>query len=306
MPPPSADERAVLIQRLQTYMEKATHEAKQRTSWINPNRAYDEAVRDFVAQTLRDAPQNRFVEELQAFHARIVDAGQYNALAQLVLKLLSPGVPDLYQGQELWDYSLVDPDNRRPVDFGFRREALADVGQTFLSATEKSGRQECLPHMSLRDPRLKLLVTHRLLQVRRRLAHLWAQGDYVPLEVTGPLAEHIVAFGWRGTESQRIELLAAVPRFVQKLIDAERQSGADIPVCRPPLPPSVWEGTAIAWPMVGRLLATSVFNAARYSLEESAIAVGTLLADFPVAVLETTMPATGETPSNHAGHPPAA
>src|SRR5205823_455609 len=126
--PPNANKRGELVRRLQGYMEKATHEAKQRTSWINPNRAYEEAMRDFVQQTLRDSPQNRFVAEVQTFRERITDAGQYNALAQLVLKLLSPGVPDIYQGQELWDYSLVDPDNRRPVDFEARRTALADVG----------------------------------------------------------------------------------------------------------------------------------------------------------------------------------
>ena len=99
--PPTSGERAELVRRLQAYMEKATHEAKQRTSWINPNPAYEEAVRDFVRQTLRESPQNRFVAEVRAFHERIADAGQYNALAQLVLKLLSPGVPDIYQGQEL-------------------------------------------------------------------------------------------------------------------------------------------------------------------------------------------------------------
>jgi (1->4)-alpha-D-glucan 1-alpha-D-glucosylmutase len=224
------------------------------------------------------------VEELQSFHERILVAGQYNALAQVVLKVLSPGVPDFYQGQELWDFSLVDPDNRRPVDFAGRREALAGIGES-----------ESLP--SLRDPKLKLLVTHRLLQVRRRLAHLWMQGDYVPLDVAGPLAEHLIAFGWRGAESQRIELVAVVPRFVQKLIDAERASkqahstsedsaAADPSVGRCLPSPAVWDGTAIAWPMVGHLAATNVFTGEQRPLDDSAIAVGPLLASFPIAVLE--------------------
>jgi len=278
--PPTPDERNVLIQRLQGYMEKATHEAKQRTSWINPNAAYDEAVRDFVSHTLRDAPQNRFVAELQAFHDRIVDAGQYNALSQLVLKLLSPGVPDIYQGQELWDYSLVDPDNRRPVNFNFRREALAQLDQQALS---------------IRDPRLKLLVTQRLLHLRRRLAHLWASGDYVPLEASGPLAENVIAFGWRGAESQRLELVAVVPRFVQKLIDAQRARGPEAHAGPWPLPSEVWEGTTIAWPMVGRMTATSALNGDQQSLEEALIPVGPLWAHFPVAVLEVA-PAVTETP----------
>src|SRR5262249_23648986 len=157
----TSDERKSLIERLQGYMEKAIHEAKQQTSWLNPSRAYDEAVWEFVSQTLRDSPNNRFIAEVQALHDRIVDAGQYNAVSQLALKLLSPGVPDIYQGQELFDYSLVDPDNRRPVNYDFAREALSAVGQTFLSARAgaDSDRQECLSHFSLRDPRLKLLIT---------------------------------------------------------------------------------------------------------------------------------------------------
>jgi (1->4)-alpha-D-glucan 1-alpha-D-glucosylmutase len=282
MQSPTADERAVLIQRLQGYMEKATHEAKQRTSWINPNRPYDEAVREFVAQTLRDSPQNRFVAEVQTFHERIVDAGQYNALAQLVLKLLSPGVPDIYQGQELWDYSLVDPDNRRPVDYDLRREALAPYKPEAQARGEGGP-----PHFSLRDPKLKLLVTHRLLQIRRRMPHLWSQGDYVPFDVVGPLGEHLVAFGWRGAESQRIELLAVVPRFVQKLIDAERARGADIPVGQDLLPSSIWHGTAIAWPMIGELTGTNLFTGQQHSLGGSEIPANLLLADFPLAVVET-------------------
>jgi (1->4)-alpha-D-glucan 1-alpha-D-glucosylmutase len=282
--PPTAEDRGVLVERLQGYMEKATHEAKQRTSWINPNPAYDQAVRDFVVQTLGDSPQNRFITEFQAFHERIVDAGQYNALAQLVLKLLAPGVPDIYQGQELWDYSLVDPDNRRPVNYDQRREGLGQVGQTLVSAIDAPADKNVCS-MSLRDPKLKLFVTRTLLDLRRRLAHLWQQGDYVPLDVTGPLADHVIAFGWRGAESQRIELLAVVPRFVQKLIDA--QSAAGIPGCHASLPPAVWQDTALAWPMVGHLTGSNVFTGSEHTLEEATLPLGALLAAFPLAVLET-------------------
>jgi (1->4)-alpha-D-glucan 1-alpha-D-glucosylmutase len=292
--PPSSQQRAVLVERLQGYMEKATHEAKQRTSWINPNRAYDEAVRDFVAQTLRDSPQNRFLAELQAFHDRIADAGQYNALSQLVLKLLSPGVPDIYQGQEFWDYSLVDPDNRRAVDYGLRHAALVEAERGSLFGSDDAGRHESLPHVSLRDSRLKLLVTQRLLKIRRRLAHLWSHGDYVPLDLTGPLADHVIAFGWRGVESQRIELVAAVPRFVQKLIDAERSGKEDAHAPGWPLPATVWDGTSIAWPMVGRLIGTSAFTGRRHPLEESSLPAGDLFSDFPVAVVETAEPQNEE------------
>jgi len=233
-------------------------------------------------------PQNRFIEEVQAFHERIVDAGQYNALAQLALKLLAPGVPDIYQGQELWDYSLVDPDNRRPVNYSVAREALAQVARDFLSAGASNGRQEVSRHVSLRDPRLKLMVTHRLLNVRRRLAHLWSQGDYIALDVSGPLAEHVLALAWRGAESQRIELVAVVPRFVQKLIDAERQRGADIPASHLALPTRVWEGTVVAWPANECGVGTHIFTGQTLSITEPHVEVAASLSDFPIAVLEMT------------------
>jgi len=273
---PTSDERTQLIQRLQAYMEKATHEAKQRTSWINPNPAYDEAVREFVAQTISDAPKNQFVAELGSFCERIADAGQLNALVQVVLKLLGPGVPDIYQGQEFWDYSLVDPDNRRPVDFPSRHKALTEL----QAATATN-----LGQLSLRDPRLKLLVTQRLLHLRRKLAHLWAQGDYVPLEVAGPLADHVIAFGWRGAESHRLELIAAVPRFMQKLIDVERATATEIPPGPSPVPARVWAETTLTWPNGQHQTATHAFTGECLPLESS-IALTTLFDRFPVAVLE--------------------
>jgi (1->4)-alpha-D-glucan 1-alpha-D-glucosylmutase len=274
---PTAEERAKLIERLQGYMEKATHEAKQRTSWINPSPAYDEAVRDFVAQTLSDSPKNQFVDELQAFCERVADAGLLNSLGQVVLKLLSPGVPDIYQGQEFLDFSLVDPDNRRPVDYASRRAALGEV----RGAAPDSGLG-----FGLRDSRLKFLVTQRLLQLRQRLSHLWSQGDYLALEVSGPLAEHLLAFGWRGAESHQLEVIAVVPRFVQKLIDAERSSPLGMPAGRFPLPSSVWTGTTVAWPNGAAPAFKQVFTGERIQVENGAIDANALFSHFPVAVLE--------------------
>jgi (1->4)-alpha-D-glucan 1-alpha-D-glucosylmutase len=274
---PNAGERASLIQRLQAYMEKATHEAKQRTSWINPSPAYDEAIRQFVSQTLRESSQNRFTSELRTFCERIADAGQINALAQVVLKLLSPGVPDIYQGQECWDYSLVDPDNRRPVDFAARHHALADVNATSAPIA---------PHLSLRDSRVKLLVIQRLLQLRKRSLHLWASGDFVPLDASGPLADHVIAFGWRNAETHRLELIAAAPRFVQKLIDAERSSPAGMPSGKYPLPASVWAGTTVAWPNGQAAIATHLFTGDCINLGQSTIDAAALLGHFPVGVVE--------------------
>ena len=108
-------------------MEKAAHEAKLHTSWLNPNAGYEAALREFVAAALEPSAKNRFLSLFASFHAVIARYGLFNALSQVVLKLTSPGVPDTYQGQELWDFSLVDPDSRRPVDFALREKLLRNL-----------------------------------------------------------------------------------------------------------------------------------------------------------------------------------
>ncbi|MGC3967291.1 MAG: malto-oligosyltrehalose synthase [Pirellulales bacterium] len=182
---PNAAQRESLVERLQLYMEKATREAKQSTSWINPNAEYDQAVRQFVAQCLAAGCENRFVTHFAAFHKRIAAAGYYTGLSQTVLKLLSPGVPDIYQGQELWDFSLVDPDNRRPVDYARRRALLEQVQAGWNTQIER--RAEFAAELARRpqDDRLKLFVVWRLLGLRRELAELFETGEYIPLGVHG-------------------------------------------------------------------------------------------------------------------------
>ena len=137
-------------------MDKAIHEAKLRTSWVDPHAEYDTAVREFVAAALDDHPRNRFLPELRSFHDRIVPWGLYTALGQVVLKLASPGVPDIYQGQELWDFSLVDPDNRRPVDFARRQEMLAGMeAKLAAGGGSRFALARRLAHQ-VHDPRIKL------------------------------------------------------------------------------------------------------------------------------------------------------
>ncbi len=128
--PPDDHERQELTQRLQRHVEKAAREAKLRTSWINPDADYEAALRRFVAAALADHTKNRFLADFVLFHEQVVAAGLYTALAQVFLKLTSPGVPDVYQGQELWDFSLVDPDNRQPVDFARCSELLTELQST--------------------------------------------------------------------------------------------------------------------------------------------------------------------------------
>ena len=232
------------------YMEKATHEAKVHTSWINPDAEYDAAVHQFVAAALANHAKNRFLADFRQFHEQIVGWGLYNALSQLLLKLTSPGVPDVYQGQELWDFSLVDPDSRRPVDFAVRRKMLArlrkDVGRDDRSLLSLAGGLARNP----RDPRLKLFVTWRALQFRRQHGDLFRLGDYVPLDVEGAKTPHVCAFARRLPESSNAGpriAVAVVPRMIAQLTPA-----ADSLPPPPPLGSAIWTDTRIivedGWP----------------------------------------------------------
>ena len=226
-------------------MEKATREAKVHTSWINPHAEYDAAVRGFVAAALDEQPKNRFLADLRQFHEQIVDWGLYTALSQLLLKLTSPGVPDIYQGQELWDFSLVDPDNRRPVDFALRRKMLArlrkDAGRKDRSLLALARQLALDP----RDPRLKLFVTSRVLQFRRQHAGLFRHGDYIPLEVSGPRAKHVCAFARTcpsPSGSGREIALVIAPRFIAELTPLR----SDAPTAPPPTGSAIWEDTHVS------------------------------------------------------------
>ncbi len=271
-------------ERIQGYMQKAIHEAKQRTSWINPNPEYDDAVRTFVGTVLKDRPKNRFLVDFRAFHERIVHWGLYNALSQVVLKLTSPGVPDIYQGQELWDFSLVDPDNRRPVDFTKRKEILAQL-QSELSAGDDA-RLALARHLANHptDPRLKMFVTWQLLRFRREHADLFQQGSYLPLEIEGTNSSHVVAFAWRWKTLEQTEKTAVVvvPRLLSRL-RSHSVNADDIP--GPPLGP-VWSDTRL---LLADLPCESVRNLftgqTLYPEANNLLPLATVFADFPVALL---------------------
>jgi len=171
-------------ERVLAYLEKATREAKQLTSWIAPDPAYEQALGEFAAGALADP---RFVSALEEFLPPVIEAGRLNSLAMKLACLTAPGVPDVYQGTELWDLSLVDPDNRRPVDFGLRRRLLAELDALGDRAVEVAWarREEGLP---------KLLLVSRALRLRAERPDLFARGSYEPLPVTGGRAAHGVAF----------------------------------------------------------------------------------------------------------------
>jgi len=204
-----------LVERLQAYMIKAVKEAKLHTSWITPNQDYENAVTTFVESVLTDP---RFLEAFLPFQSRIAVAGMVNSLAQVVLKMGSPGIPDVYQGADLWDLSLVDPDNRRPVDFERRRQMLADVDRVL--ALEPAARaSELASHLaSWQSGWLKLLVTAAGLRLRREHPELFLTGGYLPLVTETSVSSSLVGFVRMQGEAAAIFV---APRFTASLVDQQ-------------------------------------------------------------------------------------
>ena len=212
---PARDEdesRESFTTRILQYMEKATKEAKRHTSWINPSPAYDEAMRQLVTGLL--APGSAFLDSFLPFQRVVALYGAVNSLAQTLLKIASPGIADFYQGAELWDLSLVDPDNRRPVDFAVRQRLL-DSLRSRIPEEPADLTAVCAELLeSWPDGRLKLYLTHRALTLRRARQRLFATGTYLPLAPTGEIADHIIALARMEADAA---VVVAVPRLTARL-----------------------------------------------------------------------------------------
>jgi (1->4)-alpha-D-glucan 1-alpha-D-glucosylmutase len=260
---------AEFVARMQQYMQKALKEAKVNTSWINPNAAWDEATSTFVARILNPRGDNPFLAEFVPFAAKIARYGAWNALSQTVLKLTAPGVPDLYQGNELWDLSLVDPDNRRPVDYD-RRAALV---QHLSDINDSAAVRDMVTHYA--DGRIKLLVTVRTLRLRRDHAALFADGSYTPLQLDGTLADRAVAFARR---HQDAEMIVVVPRLLTGVVDEHTAPLGD-----------VWGDTRLLLPEAAPgTRYTQIFTGAALTIAAEhgmSLPLAQVFADAPVAVL---------------------
>jgi (1->4)-alpha-D-glucan 1-alpha-D-glucosylmutase len=186
------------LERMQAYALKAAREGKQETSWLNPNEAYENGLKLFLERILDPAESSEFIAALETFVKRTSLIGALNSLSQITLKATMPGMPDFYQGTEFWDFSLVDPDNRRPVDFTERAKVLATLQQPDWGALAQ--------HWD--DGHIKLAWTRELLKRRTEMAAVFTDGDYEPLEVTGPHAEHIIAFARRHQRDAAIVVIA--------------------------------------------------------------------------------------------------
>lgn len=196
-------------ERLKAYMIKAVREAKTMTSWLKMNQAYEDSIISFIDAVLVNSADNKFLPDFLKFQERIAYYGALNSLSQLLLKITSPGVPDFYQGLEAWDFSLVDPDNRRPVDFKKRRELLDNL------LREEPSTRDLLA--SWKYGRIKLYVTYKALNFRRDCPLLFQKGDYIPLSVSGTRQEQVCVFARRYGKKWA---LVATPRFFTKLSGA--------------------------------------------------------------------------------------
>ncbi len=262
-----ADGHQTFVDRIQAYMNKAMHEAKVHTSWINPDAEYDDAMAKFIGHALDPVGGKRFLRDLDEFGTTVSRQGVYNSLAQSLVRCAAPGVPDTYQGTELIDLSLVDPDNRRPVDYDARRRLLAD-----LDARAKDDRKGLAKALAVKpDDRAKLFVVAEALRFRRAHPELFVGGGYEPVEPAGPFAEHLFAFLRTGGDGAA---LVVVPRLI----------GTLCPGGRTPVGSYVWADTTLPLPerFAGRAW-VSVFTGERF--EAGPIAVAELFADFPVALL---------------------
>ncbi|MBI2388252.1 MAG: malto-oligosyltrehalose synthase [Deltaproteobacteria bacterium] len=279
-------ERASFRDRLVAYMLKATKEAKVNNSWTNHRPEYDEAITRFVEAVLAAPPDDPFHEEMRRLHRRVLRVGRLNGLAQQLLKIACPGVPDLYQGTEAWDLSLVDPDNRRPVDYDARRRALDDVRARIETDEALASFADDIAARS-DDPRLKLFVTHVALRARKQRPELFRVGAYVPLDVVGPRARHVVAFARvhpEGAARHRADgdvAIVAAPRLAAPLV-GDRSAFADTWLTLP-------DEVADALPQ--EPLRDAFSGERRRAIPReggTAFSVDTLFARFPLALLVPT------------------
>jgi len=262
------EEYQTYIRRVKEYLVKAIREAKVHTAWLRADTNYEEAFMNFAERLLKDTGEGSFLAHFLPFQRQIQHYGVFNSLAQLTLKLTCPGVPDIYQGTELWDLSLVDPDNRRPVDFDRRSTLLQQ-----LQARMRDQLLELLAELLSQpeDGRIKLFLLHRLLQSRRQHLDLFQRGDYQRLVVIGSLQEHVVAFA-RTTGSD--QAIVVVPRLLSHLI-----SPGEIPISE-----QVWHETRISLPSEFGKTWQNLITDKTISAEDT-LWVREVFQDFPVALL---------------------
>lgn len=274
--PLDGEEIAGFTERLDACMIKAAREAKFFTSWLAPQQDHEAALRAFVEIILDTSEENRFLKDFLRFQERVAFHGALNSLSQVLLKIGAPGVPDFYQGTTLWDFSMMDPDNRRPVDFQKRARMLAE-----LAAAEHNDRalliSDLLEHWQ--DGRIKLYLTWKALQFRRAHNNVFAEGSYTPLSATGKRSSNLCAFARRKGKDWA---LIAAPIMTTRLVEPSRM----------PLGQDAWGSSAILLPQGAPPEWQSVFTGetlrARASGGKTILLAKALFGSFPVALFEAT------------------
>jgi malto-oligosyltrehalose synthase/4-alpha-glucanotransferase len=254
-------------ERIDAYLQKALREAKRHTGWASPATDYEEAAQSFSAKFISADSQNK--DSFDKFFAKVADYGILNSLSQAVVKMTAPGIPDVYQGTELWDLSLVDPDNRRPVDYEKRALWLKELKESADIKELWDSRYE---------GKIKLWLQHLLLQDRKLHAEAYKSGLYLPLEVKGKYADHILAYARKGVESSTI---VVVPLNLASLCEAEQVDMFSID----------WKNTRIEIPAGAPENWTHLFSKEK-GKTKSGIKVEDIFKDFPLAVLKLELPAT--------------
>jgi (1->4)-alpha-D-glucan 1-alpha-D-glucosylmutase len=265
-----------LVNRLQSYAVKATREAMVHTRWTRPNVAHEEGLTGFIASILDPCGNATFLEDFASFQKKIAVHGMLNSLSQTLLKITSPGVPDFYQGSELWDFRLVDPDNRGPVDFTSRMGLLKRLKQLGGAKSIDFAREL---HANWRDGRIKLFLIWKALTFRRTFCQLFSQGDFRRVEVIGGRSENVVAF-LRHFGSDWVLVIA--PKWLSGHSGGIDSDGQEL----------FWKGASIALPADAPPSWENVFTCEQLQSDvregQKSLLIGNLLRNFPVALLSST------------------
>lgn len=266
--------------RIKDYMLKASKEAKVNTSWINPNSVYEEGLSYFIDEIMRRSNENLFISDFLPFQKMISHYGAFNSLSQTLLKIVSPGLPDFYQGSEIWDLSLVDPDNRRPVEYEKRIKMLNE-----LARREK---EEPLSELARRltinknDGMVKMFLIYKALNFRRENRDVFERGEYIPIEAIGERLGNICAFARRHNGK---DVVVIAPMFYTKLSAADDS---------PPFGREIWKESFISVPFASaEAKYINIFTGKTAEIIErqgsSALSLADVISDFPVALLENVV-----------------
>ena len=255
------------LDRIVHYLHKAINEAKTHSNWINPNHQYAQAISSFVRIIWANTD---FRTSFDAIHQKVAYFGRLNSLSQVLLKLTCPGIPDIYQGTELWDYSLVDPDNRRPIDFAARSELL-DTFKRRIAVQQRELVHELLTEDTMGE--IKLYLIYQTLCFRGQNQELFSEGAYIPIQTAGSNKNHICCFQRRTHDK---EVVVVVPRLCYSLMHGELTL---------PLGSSTWNETSIQLHSPNAVFKNILTGEQVMARESGSVLLGDVFSTIPIGLL---------------------